>query len=38
MESKILYLPGLNGIRAIAAIGVIYSHINNRNEIYGRKK
>jgi peptidoglycan/LPS O-acetylase OafA/YrhL len=34
MESKILYLPGLNGIRAIAAIGVIYSHINNRLEYY----
>ena len=28
MKSKKLYLPGLNGIRAIAAIGVMLSHIN----------
>lgn len=27
-ESKIVFLPGLNGIRAIAAIGVMLSHTN----------
>ena len=27
-KSKPLYLPGLNGIRAIAAVGVMLSHIN----------
>ncbi len=30
-----LYLPGLNGIRAIAAMAVIITHINNRLEYYG---
>lgn len=34
MENKI-YLPGLNGIRAIAAIAVVITHINNRLEYYG---
>lgn len=28
MNNKSIYLPGLNGIRAIAAIGVLFSHIN----------
>lgn len=27
-ESKIVFLPGLNGIRALAAIGVLLSHAN----------
>jgi len=27
-QSKSIYLPGLNGIRAIAVIGVVISHIN----------
>jgi peptidoglycan/LPS O-acetylase OafA/YrhL len=34
MNDKI-YLPGLNGIRAIAAIAVVITHINNRFEYYG---
>ena len=34
METKI-YLPGLNGIRAIAAMAVVITHINNRLEYYG---
>ncbi len=29
-----IYLPGLNGIRAIAALSVVFSHINNRLEYY----
>jgi peptidoglycan/LPS O-acetylase OafA/YrhL len=28
MGDKIIFLPGLNGIRAIAACGVLFSHIN----------
>lgn len=34
-KSKSIYLPGLNGIRAIAAIAVIISHIGIRMEYYG---
>lgn len=34
MNDKI-YLPGLNGIRAIAAMAVVITHINNRFEYYG---
>jgi peptidoglycan/LPS O-acetylase OafA/YrhL len=30
-----IYLPGLNGIRAIAAMAVVITHINNRLEYYG---
>ncbi|WP_310380002.1 acyltransferase [Flavobacterium sp.] len=33
MNDKI-YLPGLNGIRAIAALSVVFSHINNRLDYY----
>lgn len=33
MSAKI-YLPGLNGIRAIAAFAVVLSHINNRLDYY----
>lgn len=29
-----VYLPGLNGIRAIAALSVVFSHINNRLDYY----
>lgn len=29
-----VYLPGLNGIRAIAALSVAFSHINNRLDYY----
>lgn len=29
-----IYLPGLNGIRAIAALSVVFSHINNRLDYY----
>lgn len=28
-DNKTIFLPGLNGIRAIAAIGVMFSHINH---------
>ncbi|WP_390902242.1 hypothetical protein [Xanthocytophaga flava] len=27
MKSKIVYLPGINGLRALAAISVVHSHI-----------
>lgn len=37
MSSKI-FLPGLNGIRAIAALAVLISHINNRMEYFGLPK
>jgi len=37
MSSKI-YLPGLNGIRAIAAMAVVISHINNRLDYYKLQK
>ena len=33
MTDKI-YLPGLNGIRAIAALSVVFSHINNRLDYF----
>lgn len=33
MNDKI-YLPGLNGIRAIAALSVVFSHINNRLDYF----
>jgi peptidoglycan/LPS O-acetylase OafA/YrhL len=33
-ENKI-YLPGLNGLRAIAAFGVLFSHVNLGIEAYG---
>lgn len=36
MENKI-YLPGLNGIRAIAAVAVIISHIGLALNLYGLK-
>lgn len=29
-----IYLPGLNGIRAIAALAVVFSHINNRLDYF----
>ena len=28
MKTKTIYFPGLNGLRAIAAIAVVISHIN----------
>jgi peptidoglycan/LPS O-acetylase OafA/YrhL len=34
----IIYLPGLNGLRAIAAMAVIFTHINNRLDYYGLPK
>lgn len=37
MSDKI-YLPGLNGIRAIAALSVAFSHINNRFDYYNLPK
>ncbi|GEC79210.1 acyltransferase family protein [Flavobacterium aquatile] len=37
MNDKI-YLPGLNGIRAIAALSVAFSHINNRFDYYNLPK
>ncbi len=37
MSDKI-YLPGLNGIRAIAALSVAFSHINNRLDYYNLPK
>lgn len=30
-----VYLPGLNGIRALAALSVVFSHVNNRLGYYG---
>lgn len=35
LENKKIYLPGLNGIRAIAAIAVVASHINHRSVGFG---
>lgn len=35
LENKKIYLPGLNGIRAIAAIAVVTSHINHRSLGFG---
>jgi peptidoglycan/LPS O-acetylase OafA/YrhL len=35
VENKKIYLPGLNGIRAIAAIAVVASHINHRSVGFG---
>ena len=35
MKSKIIYLPGLNGIRAIAAIAVVISHITLNFKDFG---
>jgi len=32
--NKSLYFPGLNGIRAFAAMAVVISHINNRLELF----
>lgn len=37
MSAKV-FLPGLNGIRAIAAMAVVISHINNRLDYYGLPK
>ncbi|WP_293893625.1 acyltransferase [Flavobacterium sp.] len=37
MNNKI-YLPGLNGIRAIAALSVVFSHINNKLDYYSLPK
>ena len=34
-SNKEIYLPGLNGIRAIAAIAVVISHITVRNKDFG---
>lgn len=36
--SEKIFLPGLNGIRAIAAMAVVFSHINNRLDYYGLPK
>jgi peptidoglycan/LPS O-acetylase OafA/YrhL len=33
-----IYLTGLNGIRAIAALSVVFSHINNRLDYYNLPK
>lgn len=35
MKNKIIYLPGLNGIRAIAAIAVVISHITLNFKDFG---
>jgi len=35
MSTQSIYLPGLNGIRAIAAIGVVVSHITRRGADFG---
>lgn len=35
VENKKIYLPGLNGIRAIAAVAVVASHINHRSLGFG---
>lgn len=37
-ENNPIYLPGLNGIRAIAAMSVVVSHINNRLNLYSLEK
>jgi peptidoglycan/LPS O-acetylase OafA/YrhL len=37
-NSKKIYLPGLNGIRAIAAVSVVASHINHRSIGFGLPK
>lgn len=38
-DKKEIYLPGLNGIRAIAAIGVMVSHISlSLNHFVGHQK
>jgi peptidoglycan/LPS O-acetylase OafA/YrhL len=37
MKDKI-YFPGLNGIRAIAALSVVFSHINNRMDYFNLPK
>lgn len=37
-QSEPLYLPGLNGIRAIAAMSVVIGHINNRLHMFGLQK
>jgi peptidoglycan/LPS O-acetylase OafA/YrhL len=34
-ENNKIYLPGLNGIRAIAALAVVASHINHRSIGFG---
>lgn len=34
MSSEKVFLPGLNGIRAIAAMAVVVSHINNRLDYF----
>lgn len=36
--SEKIYLPGLNGIRAIAALAVLFSHTNNRLDFYNMPK
>ncbi|NGM63421.1 acyltransferase [Sphingobacterium sp. SGG-5] len=36
--SKAVFLPGLNGIRAIAALAVVISHVNGRLENFGLNK
>ena len=37
-NNKAIYLPGLNGIRAIAAISVIISHIGIHLDYFGFKE
>ena len=37
MKEKI-YLPGLNGLRAFAALAVVFTHINNRLNYFGMPK
>ncbi len=38
MQNNKIYLPGLNGIRAIAAIAVVASHINHRSTGFGLRE
>ena len=38
MMNDRIYLPGLNGVRAIAAMAVVITHINNRLDYYGLLK
>jgi len=38
MQKSKIYLPGLNGIRAIAAIAVVASHINHRSIGFGLRE
>lgn len=38
MKNNIIYLPGLNGIRAIAALVVVFSHVNLNLNSFGLKK